>query len=570
MADQIIRPADLPTERSTPVPSEWMVVDNGVTVAKSHIVDVVTAGRPTVTEAKAIAGTDAFDAMTAVATKQSIASEVGVTLASKAQGDKADNAVPVTRVISAGAGLAGGGALSADREIALSSGSVASLAKADTAVQPGALGSLAAKNSVNNSDWSGTPLAPANGGLIPGGTTGQALIKVSASDYDATWQAVAAATAVSYAPQTLTESQKAQARTNIYAASRMDIRRNMSVNGSLLVSAENGDTLGASNGYFYADQKALYRSADLASKISAQRVAYTSLSGGSKAGEFKCVSTATLISTSLATDTDFIEGSDPEFVAAGWGAAGAKPIMRRIEVQKPAGTYSVHVTNRAANRHCWVPYTVTAGEANTKIVKEIQIPGDTSGTWSKADGEIGATIDDVLALGSSLVGGTAGVWGASAFYGGAGQKNFLDNTANVARHTDFGLRLDPDNTGVYGVYRVGEVDAVYRSERYWWQIGPGFPIGTRGYTGMGTGANNGAFGIPAPVAMAKTTLVSSFSNFSIGYVGGSSAVLSILSASCQGNMISLGLNAATAPTDGLLQLRFGATTDRLFFNARPS
>lgn len=93
MADQIIRPADLPTERSTPVPSEWMVVDNGVTVAKSHISDVVISGRPTATQAESIAGVNILNAMTPLTTKQSIASEVGVSVASKAQGDLAATAV---------------------------------------------------------------------------------------------------------------------------------------------------------------------------------------------------------------------------------------------------------------------------------------------------------------------------------------------------------------------------------------------------------------------------------------------------------------------------------------------
>lgn len=57
--------------------------------------------------------------------------------ATAAQGDKADSAVQPARTITAGAGLAGGGSLADDMEIALSTTAIASLAKADTAVQPG-------------------------------------------------------------------------------------------------------------------------------------------------------------------------------------------------------------------------------------------------------------------------------------------------------------------------------------------------------------------------------------------------------------------------------------------------
>ena len=40
------------------------------------------------------------------------------------------------RTVAAGAGLSGGGTLAADRTLSLSAGSVASLARADTAIQP--------------------------------------------------------------------------------------------------------------------------------------------------------------------------------------------------------------------------------------------------------------------------------------------------------------------------------------------------------------------------------------------------------------------------------------------------
>lgn len=94
---------------------------------------------------------------------------------------KANSSVTIT----AGDGLTGGGNLTANRSIALNAASIASLEKADTALQ------------------------------APGGSTGQILAKSSDTDNDVSWVSSEAATAVSYGPQTLTEPQKAQARVNI-------------------------------------------------------------------------------------------------------------------------------------------------------------------------------------------------------------------------------------------------------------------------------------------------------------------------------------------------------------------
>lgn len=74
---------------------------------------------------------------------------VALNAASVASLGKADTAVQPARAVNTGTGLTGGGDLSADRTIALDAASQASLAKADTAVQPGALGSLAAKNKID-------------------------------------------------------------------------------------------------------------------------------------------------------------------------------------------------------------------------------------------------------------------------------------------------------------------------------------------------------------------------------------------------------------------------------------
>lgn len=139
---------------------------------------------------------------------------------------RADTAVQPSRTVSAGTGLAGGGDLSANRSLALNAASIASLLKADTAVQPTRAisagtglsggGDLSANRSLSLSAATQASLAKADTAIqAPGGAAGQVLTKNSAADGDASWQTVAAATAVSYAPQELTEPQKTQAKTNI-------------------------------------------------------------------------------------------------------------------------------------------------------------------------------------------------------------------------------------------------------------------------------------------------------------------------------------------------------------------
>lgn len=276
--------------------------------------------------------------------------------------------------------------------------------------------------------------------------------------------AAAAATAlevVSYAAQALSDPQKAQARANV----GINTYRNLFVNGSFSVSQENGNTLGTTNGYYPADQIALYFTAATAA-MSVQRVQVRTLANALDQIEFKTTTAkAVLDANDFVTLTQNIEGSS--FAAAGFGTAAAVPLVLRAEVNLPAGTYHFHFANSANNRHCAVPFTIAPGEANTAVVKEIVVPPDTTGTWLTADGVIGITCDLVLAAGSGLTGGAASTWGSTAYLAASTQKNILDSTANVARLADIGLRLDPDATGVYGQYEVGDVSAAWKPNRYW-------------------------------------------------------------------------------------------------------
>ena len=269
-----IRPSQLPDAILPLGSNNKLVIDQDVVgVNKATVFDIVDSVAPVATQAEAVAGADNVKRMTSLRTKQSIASEVGVTLASSSQGAKADSAVqsvngktgnsvtlvkgdvglgnvdntydldkPISTAtqtalnakanssvtVSAGTGLTGGGNLTANRTVSLNAASIASLAKADSAVQPSRSitagtglsggGDLSANRILSLSAATQTSLAKADTAIqAPGGATGQILAKNSNAENDVGWISSEAATSVSYAPQTLTEAQQGQARSNIDA-----------------------------------------------------------------------------------------------------------------------------------------------------------------------------------------------------------------------------------------------------------------------------------------------------------------------------------------------------------------
>lgn len=223
------RPSDL-SQAITPLRSgDVFVVDqNADGVNKVDVANVVDSVAPVATTSEAQVGTNDKSRMTPLKTKQSISSEIGISIASSAQGSRADTAVQPNRSISSGTGLSGGGTLASDITLSLSSTSLAAIALANSSVQPSRQiiagygltggGNLSSDVTLSLSSDTIVSLNKSDTALqAPGGATGQVLTKSSGTDNDVSWQTVAAATAVSYAPQTLTSPQQAQARSNISA-----------------------------------------------------------------------------------------------------------------------------------------------------------------------------------------------------------------------------------------------------------------------------------------------------------------------------------------------------------------
>lgn len=166
-----IRINALPAE-TTPIKTDVLAID-GATTRKTTIEAAVISGRPTASQAEAETGTDPIKAMVPLTTKQAIAAQ----------------AVLPSLTITAGAGLTGGGTLAANRTLALNSASIASLALADSSVQPAAMTAYA---------------APIGRAVPLGGATTQVLVKLSNADNDVGWTAAGAGDVTQNGVQTLT------------------------------------------------------------------------------------------------------------------------------------------------------------------------------------------------------------------------------------------------------------------------------------------------------------------------------------------------------------------------------
>jgi hypothetical protein len=322
------------------------------------------------------------------------------------------------------------------------------------------------KNSIP--DWDGTPI---NNEDVGGIDLRENIMKAPAVN-NAFREVMAQIADLFVTDVTFSTAQKNQFLENIGVDGLVDVRRNRIVNHDMRRSQENGTTAGTANGRYPVDQWAQYFVTSAGTLTVAQVASVTPAGSPNRLRATVTVADASLAAGEYWTLTQNLEGSNVADFQ--YGGASAKNSVLRFGFKGPAGTYAVHLGNSATNRSYVALFTIGAGEANTDTVQTVSIPGDTTGTWLTADGVIGLTLDIVLACGSTFQGTTG--WQAGNILGTSAVTNGMGTGSSVFELFDVGLKLDPDATGVYGQYEVGEVHPVYRSERYWEST---YPVGSK-------------------------------------------------------------------------------------------
>lgn len=204
-----IRPQDL-NPAVTPIDADSPIIidQGGDGVNRTTSTEMVNSVAPVASQSEAEVGADDVKRMTALKTKQSISSEVGVSVASYAAGQAGLSAVQSVN------GKTGNSVTLVKGDVGL--GNVDDTSDVDKPVSTAQQAALDGKATTAQGALADTALQ------APGGSAGQILAKNSAADNDVIWVSSEAATAVSYGPQTLTPAQQAQARQNIQSDKSYD------------------------------------------------------------------------------------------------------------------------------------------------------------------------------------------------------------------------------------------------------------------------------------------------------------------------------------------------------------
>ena len=136
---------------------------------------------------------------------------------------------------------------------------------------------------------------------------------------------------------------------------------------------------------------------------------------------------ATIGSTQFSGFNQPIEGYNIADLA--FGTSSAKPVAVSFWIRSSVtGIYTANIANADSTRIC--PFNFTINTANTWEYKTVTLPGCTDGTWNTTTA-VGLFFRVYSAIGSSYLGGTAGVWNSSAYYGSGTPVNAIASNGNI-------------------------------------------------------------------------------------------------------------------------------------------
>jgi hypothetical protein len=265
--------------------------------------------------------------------------------------------------------------------------------------------------------------------------------------------------------QTLSNTQKTQARLNIESSAVLNQYKNYIVNPGMRISQENGTSSGTASGYYPVDQFVAGHSQD-------GTLTFAQVQGSTPGGSTHRIrmtvtsADASIAAGQFATLSHFLEGAKVDDLL--FGTNIARQIVLRFGWKSPAGTYAVSLRNDAANRSFVREFTISGGEANTDTVQTVTFPGDTTGTWPTGTVRH-SIIGWAFAVGSTYQ-TTADSWQTGNYFGTSSTSNGIGTGSAVFELFDVGMYADPEATGVAPPFILPNYDEDYTAcQRYWFK-----------------------------------------------------------------------------------------------------
>lgn len=186
-----------------------------------------------------------------------------------------------------------------------------------------------------------------------------------------------------------------------------------------------------------------------------------------------------------------IEGSDVDDLAFGTAAAKAVTISGWLKSSVASANYGMTMGNSASNRV--YAHMVTVTSAATWTFFSFVIPGDTTGTWLRGPGVVGARFKIAVAMGSTFW-GTNDTWNASNIRSTSTQTQLTDTASATLEIA--GIKMERGQVATPLISDPTEV-SLTKYQRYYRKS---FPLATAPAQSAGVA---GALSIQNPIALGQ-------------------------------------------------------------------